>query len=580
MQYKSIYTKHYTSAPSVCDVEKSISKYGVYCNIKFTKYRNGEGTVKATNIEREKYKGYYRRGHRVELVPDKATGKPIFDRTGKKVLIKWYQRGETLEELQKESNVLDLGSADLSKFISPSFIDADGKLIQNIKEVFRYVPRNEVKGGSFIGTRHEWKKGEQIEQTRLTPFAKKQIKRAARLMKWQAGKTRFITLTYGKDAPDCKEAKKHLKQFIQRLQRKFGQSFNYVWVAEMQRGKILENGRESYRVKNGAAIHFHLLIDREIVQNILNEKEVKEYAELQSKATICKALKDKINPIVKKKLAAYRQRMSEIEQENIYHNQMTIPEHIIKRLNRAIEKDKTMVYSNEIYARKWVTSAWGEIVNKWQSDNGKPYQQINVVDCESVNDAGSYISKYVSKNEESIMGRMWGMSDNTRELIKPIDEQNILIQPKYCNKILQEAAGHFFAEHRMITVVNMKHTFKNRKTGIEESIMRLTVVPIKPEKYFCITDSKSACFNKIDEIKSIKTDYGKKLDLHIEAPDYQYKPDYPIIWTNDVDLMRQYIEATIKFYDKNTHLRRDITSANNLLDKELQIKQYAECAYF
>ncbi len=114
--------------------------------------------------------------------------------------------------------------------------------------------QNLKKGGREILTRHT-----------LTGYAKRQIRDAGSMLKWMVEhhtdvySTLMTTLTYGRAVPDHKTAKKHLNAFLTRCRQK-GYLKHYVWVAQLQTGKrSTEKGIESYRAKNGAAIHFHIL---------------------------------------------------------------------------------------------------------------------------------------------------------------------------------------------------------------------------------------------------------------------------------------------------------------------------------
>jgi hypothetical protein len=70
------------------------------------------------------------------------------------------------------------------------------------------------------------------------------------------------------------------------------------------------------------------------------------------------------------------------------------------------------------YTKKdFVNNAWNEIVNKWQSKNNLPTQQLlpNVI---KVMSAGSYLAKYLQKEGQNIGGNGYGIDQNTRELMK------------------------------------------------------------------------------------------------------------------------------------------------------------------
>lgn len=82
-----------------------------------------------------------------------------------------------------------------------------------------------------------------LTQKGLTSKAKGKIKKAARMMAHESKRQSFITLSYGREWPHDKEAKRHIDLFFKRLRRAFG-PLPYIWVAErQQRG----------------AIHFHIL---------------------------------------------------------------------------------------------------------------------------------------------------------------------------------------------------------------------------------------------------------------------------------------------------------------------------------
>lgn len=107
---------------------------------------------------------------------------------------------------------------------------------------------------------------EKLARESLTSFASRRIRNAGRMLRFMvdneidnARSSVMITLTYGKQAPDHKTAKKHLNTFLTQC-RNLGELKYYVWVAQLQTGKrAKELGRESYRAEHGSAIHFHIL---------------------------------------------------------------------------------------------------------------------------------------------------------------------------------------------------------------------------------------------------------------------------------------------------------------------------------
>jgi hypothetical protein len=117
------------------------------------------------------------------------------------------------------------------------------------------------------GTCANLKKGGRtaLKRHTLTQLAKTSIRDAGFVLAWKVendisfNSTLMITLTYGRNVPDHKTAKKHLDLFFQNCRNRNWLRY-YVWVAQLQTGKrAKEKGIESYRAKNGDAIHFHIL---------------------------------------------------------------------------------------------------------------------------------------------------------------------------------------------------------------------------------------------------------------------------------------------------------------------------------
>jgi hypothetical protein len=67
--------------------------------------------------------------------------------------------------------------------------------------------------------------------------------------------------------------------------------------------------------------------------------------------------------------------------------------------------------------KEWLNNAWNEIATTWQASEGKEQQTLlpNVI---KVNQAGAYLSKYLSKEGHKIGGRGYGIDQETRALMK------------------------------------------------------------------------------------------------------------------------------------------------------------------
>ena len=483
---------------SILNIGNSWDKYKKYVEITITKHVSGEGKMKAANVTGQetglrcwiKDEGYA--DIEIEYKKD-DNDKPqkVWDKTKTKILVSYKHR-------------------------LPSRINEDGKIVIDYEKRFRYVEPQWIKGGKFKGVRHEWEKGKEMEQNGLTRHARHTLKLASNCIntvtKMNDHKTNFITLTYGRDVPSDKIAKQHLKQFFQRLHRHFGKKFHYIWSAEMQLGK-----EGSYRDINGAAIHFHALIDRQI---IITEKQRQQF-------------------------------------KNVY-----IPDDLKKK-----RCEKRRDYAARLDQLKWVNYHWNDIVNKWQSANNLPIQTITRTDCEIVNDAGKYISKYISKEEETILGRLWGIADITRELIKPTEVVKYHLPIKYAEKIMQEAIALFYDDNMCLYDTNEKGEY----------------IPKKSVNYICVTDKTSNYFNKeytpkeYDELNApAVTNYEEyKTDLkyrheHKERETskelYQHIPDYPIAWSNNIELLQDYLESTIEYYDTYKYKRKNVRSLVYMFD--------------
>jgi hypothetical protein len=128
------------------------------------------------------------------------------------------------------------------------------------------------------------KKGDALRQKGITQPQAAKLKKVARFFDWLikcndwvCKSVAMITLSYGRDVPDDQTAKKHMRAFLERLRRyvkkKYGDDipFYHIWCAELQEGKVLADGSESYRMKNGAAIHFHIVCPYFIPKGWLND---------------------------------------------------------------------------------------------------------------------------------------------------------------------------------------------------------------------------------------------------------------------------------------------------------------------
>jgi hypothetical protein len=231
------------------------------------------------------------------------------------------------------------------------------------------------------------KEGEQISQDRLTGYAKRQITLAAKhyqqLVNEEKEDCSFISLTYRRLTPTDEQAKKHLESFIKRVKRVLGENFDYTWVAEMQNGKLLDNSQPSYRMQNGAVIHFHLLTPERLHRQL---HKAQEFVNTAWNEVV-------LNDYTKRGVITQEERKTwqdELQVQNIY---------------------------NEALCRFRNNQSTYEPI-KPEKSTFLLFPNLTIIDS-SIQGAGQYMTSYLKKNSDQIRGNMWAMSSKTHELIAP-----------------------------------------------------------------------------------------------------------------------------------------------------------------
>lgn len=130
-------------------------------------------------------------------------------------------------------------------------------------------------------------------------------------------------------------------------------------------------------------------------------------------------------------------------------------DNFLKRLHRlkgityflwVAEKQKRMAIHFHILTdfteKEFINKAWNEIVQRWQSINGFTFQVVlpNVI---GIYFPANYLSKYLSKCDQKILGNIYGMSHALRELTKPILEISNDVPYNYLLPVLEEALSTF-----------------------------------------------------------------------------------------------------------------------------------------
>lgn len=96
------------------------------------------------------------------------------------------------------------------------------------------------------------------------------------------------------------------------------------------------------------------------------------------------------------------------------------------------------ILSPDFVDKEIINKAWSEIVSKWYKKEGLEFTGVypNVI---KVYNASAYMTKYMTKEEESIKGNMYGMSESARKLIEPIGEMTIDVPESKANEIILNA---------------------------------------------------------------------------------------------------------------------------------------------
>ena len=97
--------------------------------------------------------------------------------------------------------------------------------------------------------------------------------------------------------------------------------------------------------------------------------------------------------------------------------------------------------------KEFINASWTQISDRWLESEKLPPQQLypNVI---ATYHAGRYMAKYMSKEDEHIKGNMYGISQNTRLLMKPCRVSTYTFSPEYVNELIEDS----------LTAINPKTT--------------------------------------------------------------------------------------------------------------------------
>jgi hypothetical protein len=85
-----------------------------------------------------------------------------------------------------------------------------------------------------------------------------------------------------------------------------------------------------------------------------------------------------------------------------------------------------------------INEAWSGIISKWYEREGVVFDKV-LPNVKKAFNAGAYMSKYMTKEDEKIQGNMYGISQIARKLLQPIIEDNISTGEYEAISIVQSA---------------------------------------------------------------------------------------------------------------------------------------------
>lgn len=248
---------------------------------------------------------------------------------------------------------------------------------------------------------------------------------------------------------------KQFSKFLENLRKNHGLK-NYVWVAERQDGK-----RNDYRHCTGA-IHFHCLFDFDeyVSYSNLNLYWVKLLNELGYKAFSSTALLDKMKSFyfsIEKTYERYRKTLF----SDIAKGLMSLPEYraIVKKVcDRELEQClKIVERQNFRDALQGIDPMTLNSDHPFCKIAYQPYEgeKLEILDFSMLQ---TYLTKYVTKNETKIHGRVWGASRGFSSI-----DYELVISAKQAQQ-LKEVQDIILCENeKSFEIGNNKFTTKTTK---------------------------------------------------------------------------------------------------------------------
>lgn len=223
--------------------------------------------------------------------------------------------------------------------------------------------------------------------------------------------SRLVTLTFRNIIPSDKEAKKLLDNFFKRWARRSGRTIYYIWVAERQ--------------KRGA-IHFHILTPEYVGAEQVYHEEMKWINRAWNEIVL--------NYSAKKKL-----------------------------INTAEASQwKIEINNSESYFKSLVRFRKGVIKNAPKKPKKSTF--LLLPNITKVYNAGHYMAKYISKENENIVGGMFDASTKARAFL---DSKDIV-----CKNVISEVSGNKFCDYAFSqgkkrgVLVTMWQTDHNQSKGV------------------------------------------------------------------------------------------------------------------
>jgi hypothetical protein len=154
-------------------------------------------------------------------------------------------------------------------------------------------------------------------------------------------------------------------------------------------------------------------------------------------------------------------------------------------------------------AQRVLRAYWKKIVNDWEVKTGNQPQNIGGVDVTAVYDASGYVSRYISNEEETIIGNMWGMSSEMRKISEPKKYTKILPISDFENLAKRVDLGRMYRTNA-----------EGKKERVKEASAQTVAVKIYDKSYVICTNNIEVVISELNRLT--RNRYKRKIEYEPE----------------------------------------------------------------